>query len=219
MTLLHDTAAVGTRAPHLIIMLPAAFSAPADFASHGFVAAVRARQLPLDLAFTQLELESVTDRSMLERLREELILPARARDTRVWLGGISLGGFLALSFAARHAAELAGLVLFAPYLGSHIITGEIERAGGAPAWVSGDCAPDDEERQVWHFIGTLAQRALPVHLGLGREDRFAARHRLLAGALPAGDVDTVPGGHDWATWRTLWERFLDRRFAAPHLSA
>ena len=28
-------------------------------------------------------------------------------------------------------------------------------------------------------------------------------------ALPAHAVDVVPGGHDWATWSTLWSRFLD----------
>jgi pimeloyl-ACP methyl ester carboxylesterase len=215
VTLLREAARADAYAPHLMIMLPAAFSEPHDFARHGFIDAVRARGLALDLAFSGLELESVTDRSMLERLRKDLILPARERGTRVWLGGISLGGFLALSFAARRAPELAGLVLFAPYLGSHIVTGEIERAGGITGWRPAADAPDDEERQVWHFIATLAQGELPVHLGSGREDRFASRHRLLAAALRPQDVDSVPGGHDWATWRTLWERFLDRRFAHP----
>jgi enterochelin esterase-like enzyme len=35
----------------------------------------------------------------------------------------------------------------------------------------------------------------------------------MAAALAPSDVDTVPGGHDWPTWRALWGRFLDRRFA------
>jgi enterochelin esterase-like enzyme len=46
---------------------------------------------------------------------------------------------------------------------------------------------------------------------LGREDRFGARHRTLAGALAPESVDVVPGGHEWPVWRTLWERFLDAR--------
>ena len=52
----------------------------------------------------------------------------------------------------------------------------------------------------------------PLHVGLGREDRFGARHRVLAAALPAERVDFVPGGHEWPVWRRLWERFLDARF-------
>ncbi|HEY6823815.1 MAG TPA: hypothetical protein VI195_05205, partial [Steroidobacteraceae bacterium] len=50
-------------------------------------------------------------------------------------------------------------------------------------------------------------------LGLGREDRFGRRQELLAAALSPANVDTVPGGHDWATWRTLWDRFLEVRLA------
>jgi pimeloyl-ACP methyl ester carboxylesterase len=213
VTLIFDAARADTPAPQLLLMLPAAFSEPRDFVQHGFIAAARRRDLALDLAFCSLELANVTDRSVLTRLREGLILPARARGTRVWLGGISLGGFLALTLAARHASELAGLVLFAPYLGSHIMTGEIERAGGVANWLPAGPAPDDDEHQVWHFIGSLAQGKLPTHLGFGNEDRFARRHRLLAQALDPKDVDTVAGGHDWDTWRTLWERFLDRHFA------
>ena len=55
----------------------------------------------------------------------------------------------------------------------------------------------------------------PLHLGLGREDRFAERHRVLAAALEPGEVDTVPGGHDWPTWRRLWDNFLDVRLVRP----
>jgi len=107
------------------------------------------------------------------------------------------------------------LCLFAPYLGSHLVTSEIERAGGLTAWRPGELAADDEERRVWRFIQTQPARSLPVHLGLGRADRFAARHRLLAAALAAEQVDLVNGGHDWPTWYQLWERFLDARLRAP----
>ena len=67
----------------------------------------------------------------------------------------------------------------------------------------------------WRFIKTEARGPLPIHLGLGRDDRFRARHRTLAAALEAKNVDVVPGGHEWPVWRTLWERFLDARMAQP----
>jgi pimeloyl-ACP methyl ester carboxylesterase len=213
MSIVCCAARAGMIARTRVLMLPAAFSAPEDFVHAGFERAVRARRLEVDLVFAGLELQHVSDRSLLARLREEHILPARALGCALWLGGISLGGYLALCCAEHCAAELAGLCLFAPYLGSHLVTGEIERAGGLAHWNPGLLAAHDEERQLWRFIATLRGGALPVHLGLGREDRFAARHRLLAAALGPASADIVPGGHDWPTWLKLWERFLDTRLA------
>jgi pimeloyl-ACP methyl ester carboxylesterase len=200
-------------APTRVVMLPAAYAAPADFVLHGFASAVRARRLDVDLVFAGFELQHVTDRTVLTQVRQELILPARSLGVRVWLGGISLGGYLALCCAERHPQELAGLCVFAPYLGSHIVTGEIARAEGLAGWNAGELADDDDERRVWRFIQTLGSGSLTVHLGLGREDRFASRHRLMAAALTPESVDVVPGGHDWPTWHRLWENFLDKRLS------
>ena len=184
----------GGTAPTRVVMLPAAYAEPSDFLQHGFVGAVRERALEIDLVFAGFELQEVIDRGVFARLHEELILPARA-----------------LGCAERYPGELAGLCLFAPYLGSHLLTAEIERARGLESWRAEEHADDDDERRVWRFIRTLRAGPLPVHLGLGREDRFAPRHRLMAAALSAASVDIVPGGHDWQTWRTLWDRFLDAR--------
>ena len=195
-----------------IVMLPAAYTGPQDFVGAGFADAVQRRRLDLDLQFVPLEFAHVTDRTVLTRLHE-LLAPARAAGCALWLGGISLGGYVALCYAERHARELAGLCVFAPYLGSHIVTGEIERAGTLARWCPGELAADDEERRVWRFIRDRAAQPPRLHLGLGREDRFAPRHRLMAAALPPQCVDVVPGGHDWPTWLTLWENFLDANFA------
>jgi pimeloyl-ACP methyl ester carboxylesterase len=196
-----------------MLLLPPAYSAPEDFLREGFADAVRARGLDLDLVLVEPHLESVTDRSILAQL-QQLIAGGRGAGCReVWLGGISLGAYIALACAERYAGEVAGLCLFAPYLGSHIVTQEIERAGGLPGWKPGEPAEDDEERRVWRFIKAQAHGPLPIHLGLGREDRFGARHRLMAAALAPECVDLVPGGHEWPAWRRLWENFLDARFA------
>jgi len=193
-----------------IIMLPAAFSEPEAFIAAGFAAAISSRRLPLELAFAAPELAHVTDRGVLATIDAQLVRPARARGTAVWLGGISLGGFIALACAARAPDAFAGLCLLAPYLGSHLITQEVARQGLA-GWDPGPVAAD-EEREVWRFLKERSPRSLPVHLGLGRDDRFAPRHRVLADALSADEVDTVAGGHDWPTWHRLWENFLDAHF-------
>ncbi len=207
-----EAAHAGRTAPTRVLMLPAAYATPSDFVQHGFARAVRERSLEVDLVFAGFDLQQVSDRSFCTRLHAEIILPSRALGCAVWLGGISLGGYLALCCAEQYSGELAGLALFAPYLGSHLVTGDIERAQGVEGWrPAEEPAEDDDERRLWRFIRTLRRGSLAVHLGLGSEDRFARRHRLMAAALAPASVDTVAGGHDWPTWRRLWDRFLDAR--------
>ena len=117
-----------------VLLLPAAYTTPDDFLREGFVKAARDRALPVDLVFVELKVQHLTDRTILRRLRHEVVLPARALGCgSIWLGGISLGGFVALAYAERYPQEIDGLCLLAPYLGNHIVTGEIERANGIHA--------------------------------------------------------------------------------------
>ena len=203
----------GHTAARRVLLLPPAYARPEDFLREGFADAVRARALDLDLVPVALRLRSVSDRSVLTRVTRLIAAARSAGCAQLWLAGISLGAYIALLCAEREPGAVDGLCLFAPYLGSRIVTQEIERAGGLGAWEPGDLAADDEERRLWRFIKTHAYGAPPIHLGLGREDRFGARHRLLAAALPAARVDLVSGGHEWPVWRRLWENFLDARFA------
>jgi pimeloyl-ACP methyl ester carboxylesterase len=210
-----EPARTGNLASTRVLLLPAAYTAPEDFQREGFVTAIHARSLPLDLVLVELKLTHLSDRTILRRLRHELVLPARALGCQsIWLGGISLGGFVALAYAERYPDEVDGLCLFAPYLGNHIITGEIERANGVHEWTPGELADDDDERRIWRFIKEQRDRPSPLHLGFGSEDRFAASHRMMAAALAPANVDVVPGGHEWPAWRRLWENFLDARFPA-----
>jgi len=200
-----------------IVMLSAAYTKPVDFVHEGFVSAVRERALDVDLVFARPGLLEQRERQVVGSLQSEFLAPARAQGVALWLGGISLGGYAALCCAVEHAAELAGLCLFAPYLGSHITTGEILRAGGIGHWRPAELAPDDYERRIWRLIAAPGAGVPIIHLGLGREDRFLERQRLFADALRPECVNIVPGGHDWPTWRRLWDRFLDARLAPkPH---
>ncbi|HLY52407.1 MAG TPA: hypothetical protein VKQ31_05290 [Steroidobacteraceae bacterium] len=208
---LFEPARPGCIASQRVLLLPPAYAQPEDFLRAGFAEAVRGRGLELDLVFVEARLKTVTDRTILAHLHD-LLLEGRAAGCKIlWLGGISLGAYLALACAERHWREVDGLCLFAPYLGSYIVTREVERAGGVAGWDPGELAAEDEERRIWSFIKRRARGPPPIHLGLGEDDRFGARHRTLAAALPAGSIDLVPGGHQWPVWRTLWERFLDAR--------
>jgi pimeloyl-ACP methyl ester carboxylesterase len=203
-----STAAASTR----MVWLPGAYHGAQDFLAAGFAEAVRTRRIALDLDFVDLELAHVADRSALQRLRSDLVLPARAAGASVWLGGISLGGLFALSYAASYPGELDGLCLLAPYLGNRMLTAEIAAARGLAAWQPGELAETDEERRIWRYIKGRRAHSRPLYLGFGQGDRFAAAHALLAATLPADSVDVIAGGHEWSTWSRLWENFLDSRF-------
>jgi pimeloyl-ACP methyl ester carboxylesterase len=211
-------AAAGVVAPMRIALLPGAYQEPEDFRREGFGDAVRERRLPIDLEFVAPDLAHLLDRRALDLLHQHVVAPARAAGcSSVWLGGVSLGGFIALAYAERRPEALDGLCLLAPYLGNRMVTGEVARAGGARMWRPGVSGADDEERRVWALIQRLPEQHFAVHLGLGSRDRFEHGQALFAAALPTTAVDVVEGGHDWPTWRHLWDRFLDRLAASPAL--
>jgi pimeloyl-ACP methyl ester carboxylesterase len=196
-----------------MVWLPGAFGTPEDFVQSGFDAAVARRGLELDLQFAELALDHLGDRSAIERLARDIVEPARAAGCRsVWLGGISLGGSFVLDYAATGAGPWDGLCLLAPYLGNRLLIGEIARAGSLAAWQPGPLAQSDEERRIWRFIQARGVGPPPIYLGYGREDRFAQGLGLMAQVLPDAAVQVIAGDHDWATWSTLWEQFLDLRW-------
>ena len=195
-----------------MVWLPGAYHTPEDFVDAGFEAAVRERNIALDLEFVELDIEHVGDRRAIAKLAREIVAPARARGCRkIWLGGISLGGFFALDYAATQAGEWDGLCLLAPYLGNRVLISEISNARSVAAWQPGPLAETDEERRIWRFVQGRRYMTRPLFLGYGRDDRFALAHGLFAQTLSPDAVRVVPGGHDWRTWSTLWGQFLESR--------
>lgn len=195
-----------------IVLLPGAYHAVGDFVHAGFDQAVRERGVAAELILAAPELAHLNDRGWLARLAAEVIAPARARGRGdLWLGGVSLGGFMALRFAAEYEQALDGLCLLAPYLGSRIVAAEVAAHEHISSWQPGALADDDDDRRIWRLVQRLpTMTAAPrVFLGFGSEDRFAGTQRLLARALPAASIRVIPGGHDWPVWRALWDQFLE----------
>ena len=99
-----------------------------------------------------------------------------------------------MAYACQQARAIAGVLLLAPFLGLR----------------GGDRRPE-------HLAALERRRAeggtLPtMFLGYGRQDRYAAASAQLAHLLPAGHTVTIDGGHDWATWTTLWDLLLKPAF-------
>jgi pimeloyl-ACP methyl ester carboxylesterase len=193
-----------------MIWLPGAYHSAQDFVDAGFVRAAAERRVRLDLQFVDLEMQHLDDRAIFQRLRSEIVLPARDSGAAVWLAGISLGGLMALDYASC-LGELDGLCLLAPYLGNRMLIQEIAATSGLAGWEPGELAEADVERRIWRYIKTRAD-SRPLFLGYGKSDRFSAAHDMLAAALPANWVEAAGGGHDWSTWLELWEKFLDSHF-------
>ena len=202
-----DGAAAG-----LLVLLPGAGMAAGDFATHGLISAVHRRRWSVDIVAVDTGMETYLDGDIAERLRDEVIAPLRADGARLWLAGVSLGGFGALRYLQAYDEEVAGLLLLAPFIGSRGLIAAVEACGGLRAWSRR--APSDVTPQH-RLLKWLAEREFgdarcpTVQLGFGTGDRFAAAHHLLAALLPVARVEMLGGGHDWPTWEALWERMLD----------
>ena len=150
-------------------------------------------------------------------LHADVIEPQRAKGYKsIWLVGISIGGFGALIHELARPGSVDGIVALAPYLGRRVLGAEIKKAGGLRMWQAPTGPQPDEEpdRKLWPFFQQYLQdqpvkNLPPLYLGFGLEDRFVNNHKLLADALPSGQVFTTEGGHDWPQWRQLWRNMLD----------
>lgn len=194
----------------LAVLLPGRWGGPRDFERSGFGRQVAERGLALDLVAVDAHLGYYRERSILERLRADVIQPARAAGYReIWVVGASLGGLGALLVLEQHPDEIEGVVSLAPYLGEPEVIQEVRAAGGPRHYTPAD--PDDL-RRIWAWLGRRlsAEEPPPIVLGFGRRDDFAPANRLLARELPAEQVLETSGGHDWKVWSRVWGELLDR---------
>lgn len=214
MPLIRQAGPCTGQAPALVVMLPGAYSRPEEFVAEGYLGALRESRAAADAVVADAHLGYFRNRSVFDRLQADVIGPARAQGYRVWLVGISLGGFGALGHAMRHPADIEGVVALAPYVGERALLREIAEAGGPAAWHARPppepAEGDDPGRALWRYWAAPPAGAPPLYLGFGREDRLVEGHRLLARTLAPDRVTEVPGGHDWPPWRALWQQWLAR---------
>lgn len=195
-------------APHLLVMLPGVDMPPEAMFDAGFARAIEHRRLPLDLLSVDIGGLGLDAVDTWDALQQDILLPARERGASVWLGGISLGGMVAMAHVAARPGVADGLCLLAPYPGSRPSVNVVDRAGGPDHWQPSEDDLRDPELRVWQWL-QRPPLTLPVFIGHGTEDRFAARIQRVAERFPPASRHTVPGGHDWAAWSPLWEQFLD----------
>ncbi len=215
---------------HLFVFLPGNGDSPHTFWKEGLVQSVRARKLPVDMLAVDAHIGYYMEGTIFDRLKQDVIDPARARGyRRIWLIGNSLGGYGSISYARLHPLDITGVILLGPFLGDRKIIQEIRDAGGLAAWEPGELPQNGKEnweKQLWKWLKDGTQQKdfwlwvrdcdeenswpARVYLGYGKRDRFAPGQKLMAESLPIQDVIEIDGGHNWSTWKRLWDLILDR---------
>ena len=209
MRTLIETAAAGPRPGLAFALLSGTYGEPEDFVREGFPAAVREHGIEAEIVMAGVSAASFADGSIVRQIREDVVLPALQRGCRrIWLAGISLGGLAALSFAARHDEDLEGIVLLSPHPATRDVLREVEAAGGISRWKARKGTEGDLEREAWSWLADARTHRVSVHCYFTSGDRFASGQRRMAEALDADRVCELPGAHDWASWRRLWNEFL-----------
>ncbi|HKH46562.1 MAG TPA: alpha/beta hydrolase [Thermoanaerobaculia bacterium] len=209
----------------LVVFLPGRGDTPEHFVRNGFPEKLRKAGSRCSMIGVDSHLGYFVERTITQRLEEDVIAPARARGVQeIWLVGISLGGFGSLLYSKDHLGEIAGIVTLAPYLGERELTDEIAKAGGAASWTPQENPEQQDFLAFWDWLkgykrpdgqpdaGPDAGHP-PLFLAIGSRDRFARPNSLVADLLPADHVFRVDGGHTWAAWRRGWDAFL----ASPYV--
>lgn len=210
-----DAAPVAADGRILLLMLPGAKNTPQQLEDSGFIRALRERELAVDVLALDTHVDLYLDRARVERVLHDTLDEVRARGyRRIWLLGISLGGTGAMPCAVQRSAEIEGMFLLAPFLGTRGIIAEVEAAGGFRHWQAGEIGCRDLERALLEQIRHRRLEAddfPPIYLGYGSEDCYRGASILLSEHIPQHRLSVMAGGHDWKTWIVLWRDLLDKQ--------
>jgi len=195
----------------LVIMLPGRGDRGDDFEDRGFFEIASGQGF--DVIAADAHFGYYRARTLDQRLREDIVQPARDRGYReIWLLGISAGGFGAMLYASLHPDDIDGLLLLAPWPGDRELVAEISERGGLAQWADNPGnAGEDFQRDTWLWLAEVTEQAgnPEIILGYGASDRFAPAGELMGARLPPGNHLVQEGGHDWPTWRSLWSEMLE----------
>jgi pimeloyl-ACP methyl ester carboxylesterase len=194
------------------------------FERHGFIAALRRHAPTYDVFAADAHFGYYRARSLVERLERDVIGPLRAEGYReLWLAGASMGGHGAVAYARMHPQRVAGLLLFAPYMGPKDVVDEVRRAGGLCRYTAPTGYVNDARgfaRANFGFLRKLACQpsSVAVWLAVGRSDRLLAADATLGDALDSQRFLTLPGGHGWKVWTPALEHIAPLAIAPTNAS-
>lgn len=218
----------------LLVYLPGYGDNPSAIEENGLVKAAWKRGVAADIVGVDAHLGYYQEGTILTRLKEDVIDPAKAGGYKnIWLVGNSLGAYGAILYARYHPQDITGVVLLGPYLGEKKTIDEVRKAGGLRQWDPGEVGSNTKEdwgKQIWLWLKLRQKQddfrlwskdceqekgCLPIlYLGYGKFDRYSSGQDLMASVLPQEHVVALFGGHDWMTWKRAWDTILDRMTVA-----
>ncbi len=201
--------AAGRRSDTAVILLPGHGDRPEQFTKHGFVAALREAGVDADVIVADAHSGYYFKGIAAERLWGDVIAPAKlAGYARIWLVGISMGGFGALWTAQTHPEAITGIVVMAPFAGRPRVLRPIAEVG-VKAW-----QPTAEkgtwDYELWRWLKSAPEPGTtvpPIWLAYGDDDAGTGVE-LLRQIVPKERVFTRPGDHDWDVWAPLWRTMI-----------
>jgi pimeloyl-ACP methyl ester carboxylesterase len=210
------------RQDFVLVMVPGMGIKAGDFHTEGLIGAFEQRGWPAAIRTVDPGLDAYLDGSVETRLLNGIAEVQRdSGSNRIWLAGISLGCQAILRCVRLRPGLVEGLILLTPYLASTGLIAEIGRAGGLCRWSASNVRRDEPERALLTWLATTPLGELPrILVGRALGDRFVATATMLAELLPAEQVTSVSGEHDWASWRALWRMILEQNpFERPAVAA
>ncbi|MFT3923405.1 MAG: alpha/beta fold hydrolase [Myxococcales bacterium] len=200
-----------------IVLLPGFGDRPETFQEQGFVRGLVQVAPDYDVVGADAHFGYYRNRNLLARLQKDVIGPLVAQGYReLWLIGASMGGHGAVAYARAHPEKIAGVMLFAPYMGPGEVVDEVKRAGGLCQY---QVPPYQDTREGFARanFGWLKQAACSsgspqIWLAVGDQDGLLAADRVLADVLPRERVLILPGKHGWKVWTPAVRQLAARAF-------
>lgn len=118
---------------------------------------------------------------------------------KVFLAGLSMGGFGALRIGAKYASRVAGVSAHSP------VTGLADLSQFVQDSPEKDLAAGNRDANLIFWMRRNRSRLPPIRFDCGTEDSLLASNRALHAALLQAriphDYEEHPGGHDWPYWQ------------------
>lgn len=118
---------------------------------------------------------------------------------KIFLAGLSMGGFGALRIGAKHASRVAGISAHSP------VTSLADLRQFVQDPIEKDLAAGKRDADLLYWMRRNRSRLPPIRFDCGTEDSLLPANRALHTAfvrarIPHG-YEEHPGGHDWAYWQ------------------
>lgn len=118
---------------------------------------------------------------------------------KVFLAGLSMGGYGALRIGAKYATRVAGISAHSP------VTGLAELRGFVQNSIAKDLAGERDDARILPWMRRNRSSLPPIRFDCGTEDALLASNRALHGAMLrariAHEYEEHSGGHDWVYWQ------------------